>query len=113
MKPEQLSLFSPPREETETEQKPSPHPLDGTWWRPKTTYRYNENGRPSGWVLIPHNVYALVYVHETLKRLRAAYSTEDQDGILRHYCDANITAEDLSQYFDRIPEPEQRKAWEE
>jgi TPP-dependent trihydroxycyclohexane-1,2-dione (THcHDO) dehydratase len=27
--------------------------------------------------------------------------------------DANITAEDLSQYFDRIPEPEQRKAWEE
>lgn len=92
---EQLELFA--------DQEPEPNPYEDTWWRPVQPYRYNENGRPSGWVTIRADQTAWVHYDEERKRLSVAYYSKDWQAA-RHW----ITEADLLQYFQQIPEPEWR-----
>jgi hypothetical protein len=98
---EQLNLFSEPDQEPEPQQKPPGNPYDDTFWKPKTFYRYNENGRPSGWVRITREYIAWVNMDKIKHRLYAAY-------IRNRYSTAWgwITPEDLEMYFERIAKPE-------
>lgn len=98
---EQLNLFSEPDREPEPQQKPPGNPYDDTFWKPKTFYRYNENGRPSGWVRITREYIAWVNMDKIKHRLYAEY-------IRDRYSTAWgwITPEDLEMYFERIEKPE-------
>lgn len=101
---EQLSLFSPPRSDPEPARPEAANPYENTWWKPKTFYRYNENGRPSGWVKVDRERYvANVYIHELHKRLTADYLLIDEK---RYSHTARITPEDLHKYFEPTTRPE-------
>lgn len=97
---EQLNLFEPDRE-PEPQQKPPANPYDDTFWKPKTFYRYNENGRPSGLVRITRDYVAWVGMDELKHRLYATY-------IRDRYSTAWswITPEDLEKYFEPTTRPE-------
>lgn len=100
---EQLNLFSEPDREPEPQQKPPANPYDDTFWKPKTFYRYNENGRPSGWVRIDQRYITAVYWNDWKHKLEAGYYRADEKRY--SHCDW-ITAEDLEMYFERIEKPE-------
>jgi hypothetical protein len=101
---EQLDLFGPHDQEPEPQPEPERNPYEDTFWKPKTFYRYNENGRPSGWVKVERERYvANVYIHELHKRLTADYLLIDEK---RYSHTGRITPEDLQEYFEQIERPE-------
>lgn len=102
---EQLNLFEslePPRVPDQSQARP--HPLAGSWWKPVTDYRYNENGRPSGWVRIKNDCIALVSFDELKRKLYAGYYVEAEQ---RYLCWGWITEQDIKQYFN----PAEQPAW--
>ena len=73
------------------------------WYRPVTFYRYNENGRESGWVRINDKYVARVWPVNKMGLREAAWHRAD-DGTP---CGGHtITPEDLQQYFELKPAPE-------
>lgn len=101
---EQLNLFGVCDQEPEPQPEPRRSPYEDTWWRPLSVYRYNENGRPSGWVKVEREHYvANVYTHELHKRLWADYIRTDEK---RYSHSGRITPEDLHQYFEPATRPE-------
>lgn len=97
---EQLNLFAEPYE------PPKPiirNPYENTWWKPKDFYRYNENGRESGWVRVDHRYVAWVTEDELKHKLSAGYYRTDEK---RYSHWGWISGEDLEQHFDRITKPE-------
>lgn len=100
---EQLSLFSPPRSEPEPARPEAVNPYENTWWKPKQDYRYNENGRDSGWVRITQKYVACVFYDEERRKLYAAwYGAEDGHACGWYW----IPEKDLTFFFEQIPEPE-------
>ena len=100
---EQLNLFGACDQEPEPQQKPPGNTYDNTWWRPLSDYRYNENGRPSGWVKVGKNYIAWVNMDELKRRLYAGYYRTDEQ---RYSHWGWITAEDLNIYFEPTTRPE-------
>lgn len=100
---EQLTLFSKPRDQEPEPDKSPANPYDNTWWRPRSFFRYNENGRPSGWVRITRDYIAHISWDNFKHRLAAGYYRDDENRY-SHY--AWITAEDLNMYFEPIAAPE-------
>lgn len=100
---EQLNLFSDPDPQPEPQQKPPGNPYDDTFWKPKTFYRYNENGRASGWVRIDQRYITAVSWNDWKHKLEAGYYRADEKSYSHCYW---ITAEDLEMYFERIEKPE-------
>lgn len=73
------------------------------WYKPVTFYRYNENGRASGWVRINDKYIARVWPPNNAGLREACWHRAD-DG---PPCGGHtITPEDLQQYFTLIPAPE-------
>ncbi len=107
---EQLNLFEEPTPEP-MPAEPKPHPLAGTWWRPISEYRYNENGRDSGWVKVTNKYIACISFSELKSRLFAEYFSEYKGNF---YSSGGywITEEDLRMYFEQIEMPEWFKRWE-
>lgn len=109
---EQLNLFAEPTPQPESmPTEPQAHPLAGTWWRPVSEYRYNENGRPSGWVKVTNKDIACIGFSKLKHRLSAEYFSEYNG---RYYSSGWywINEKDLRMYFEQIPKPEWVKAWE-
>ena len=101
---EQLNLFSPPRSEPDTIRKP--RPLEDTWWRPLTDYRYNENGRDSGWVRITREYLGRVFYNDERARLDVHWYSISRSGRPRECGRHWITEADLRKYFEQVPEPD-------
>lgn len=98
---EQLNLFSPPRDPEPTPQ-PQANPFDDTWWRPKQDYRYNENGRESGWVRITAKYIAHVWIEDDGRMTANWYNVNDRTRSGWHW----ITEKDLLFFFEQIDRPE-------
>ncbi len=99
---EQLTLFSEP-----AAIKPKPvqesHKLEGLWIRPVADYRYNENGRPSGWVRITQKYIARIHFDEVKRKLYASYFNVS-DKRYSHW--GWINEQDINEYFEPTPAPE-------
>ena len=98
---EQLNLFSPPRSEPDPQPKPKAHEYDGTWYRCIKEYRYNENGRPSGWVR-----------QKTTYIIRVNYAADKRQYYATCYENGQclgwfwISEQDLAEYYEPIWPPE-------
>ena len=100
---EQLNLFEPAALETKPQPIRPANPLEGRWFRPVDYYRYNENGRPSGWVRITRDYIAQIWFDDVKRKLYAGYYKETEK---RYSHWGWINEADVWQYFEPTNAPE-------
>lgn len=98
---EQLNLFSQPRSEPEPQPKPKANEYDGTWYRCVKEYRYNENGRPSGWVRMKTEY--IIRVNYAADRRKLYANCYEGQRCLGWFW---ISEQDLREYYEPIWAPE-------